>query len=384
MTSATSPWTALAASEPARMVQRQLQAADVPQAWLFAGARGGGKAMAARAVASALQCELSPREGCGGCSSCTRIARGSHPDVHHIEPEGPLIPVDLIREVVLPQAARSPFEGRYKIFVIHEAHRMNDAAQNALLKTLEEPLPDTVFLLISDNEDELLETIRSRCRVVRFATLALGSVKAVLQDRGVDPARAETAARVAGGDLERALELSLDDQAWARRRSWLAIPRRLESSVAAMDVVAEVLDEVKVALKGRERAQKSEVKELDDALGGARGTAGARNALLARHRRELRRVEEDLVIEVLQTLASFYRDVLVLRNADLDEVVNLDVVEELKTWVDAPVANGAVVHAADRCARAELTIPRNANRQLALESVFLDLVALRQDIPASV
>ena len=163
-----SVWGALEGSAVESQLAAQVMAGEVVHAWLLLGPPGSGKRAVAFTMAAALNCEVEPLHGCGECSSCTRILRSRHPDVHHILPEGPLIPVDLIRDTVIPEASRSPFEAHYKIFIIEEAERMNEAAQTALLKTLEEPQPGTIFFLISDQEDDLLDTIRSRCRTLRL------------------------------------------------------------------------------------------------------------------------------------------------------------------------------------------------------------------------
>src|SRR5215213_4689721 len=147
-----SVWSALVASPVMAGLARQVSGDASGHAWLLLGPRGSGKLAAATAMAAALNCREEPGVGCGRCSSCARALRHRHPDIHLIAPEGPLIPVDVIRDLVVPEAARSPFEGRTKVFVILEADRMNPAAQNALLKTVEEPQPDTVFILVSDNE----------------------------------------------------------------------------------------------------------------------------------------------------------------------------------------------------------------------------------------
>jgi len=131
-----SVWEAFEGSRPLEVLERQLGGGSLGHAWLLLGPRGAGKGAAAIAMAAAFSCLATPGVGCGRCRSCSRILRKRHPDVHHIVAEGPLIPVDVIREIVVPEAARSSFEGGPQVFVIEEADRMNPQAQNALLKTL--------------------------------------------------------------------------------------------------------------------------------------------------------------------------------------------------------------------------------------------------------
>src|SRR5687767_5229229 len=274
-----SVWGTLKGSRAAEALAAQISSDEVAHAWLLLGPAGSGKRPAAQAMAAALNCTIEPGTGCGQCSVCLRIARRRFPDVHHIVPEGPLIPVDTIREQVIPEASRSPFEGRCKVFIIEEAEKMNDPAQNSLLKTLEEPQKETVFILISSRPDDLLETIRSRCRVVRMEPVDEATIVELLQAEGAPQEDALLAARVSEGDLERARLLAFDDDVRERRGWWLALPRRLTSSVDALDASAEIVAAAKEVTKVVEQHQKDETTELADALGEGRGTAGARNAL---------------------------------------------------------------------------------------------------------
>lgn len=291
-----------------------------------------------------------------------------------------MIPVDVIRESVIPEASRSPFEASTKVFVIEEAERMNPAAQNALLKTLEEPTADTVFILISDREEELLETISSRCRVVRLEPVPEQRIVELLTRQGVSEEAALVAARVCDGDLERALAIATDVATGNRRRTWLSIPHRLSSPVDALDAAAEVLQEVKAGVQDLEIAQKAEAQELADIIGERRGTAAARNALAKKHKREQKRREEELLGEALQTVASFYRDVLAIRRGGAEAVSNIDLMDDLETWAEAEIEDGALLRAAERCVETRATFVSNANATLAMEATFVEVGHL---VPAS-
>lgn len=369
-------WDALSGSRTASGLARQIASDEIAHSWLLLGPPGAGKRVAAVAMAAAVNCPEEPGVGCGRCSSCERIARHRHPDVHHVVPEGPLIPVDQIRESVIPEAARSPFEGRHKVFVIEEAERMNDAAQNSLLKTLEEPQPDTMFVLISDREDEVLETIRSRCRIVRLEPLSTERVVDILVAQGVAPDRAQVAASLAAGDPELARRVAFDDNLGERRSLWASIPRRLDSAVSALDAAAEIVDQARKAAKDREREQKQEVVDLAEALGEGRGTTAARNALAKRHKREVRRAEEEALGEALDFLATFYRDVLAVRSGANHVLVNVDLVDDLRRWADRDVADIALLCAVERCIEARESLTHNANVPLAIEAALLDVARL--------
>jgi DNA polymerase III subunit delta' len=369
-------WDRIKGSRALEGLSRQIGSGDIAHAWLLLGPAGSGKRAAATAMAAALNCTDTPGVGCGRCSSCLRTLRNRYPDVHYVVPEGPLIPVDTIRESVIPEAARSPFEGRYKVFVIDEAERMNDAAQNALLKTLEEPEPDTVFILVSDQEEELLETIRSRCRVVRLEPVSEQRIVELLSGEGVSDETALLSARLSEGDAERARTLAFEAAATERRDFWTHIPRRLSSPVDALDAAAEIVAEAGEAVAARAEAQKTEVVELAEATGEGRGTAAARNALATRHRRELRRLEEEVLGDALQSLASFYRDVLAVRRGASDAAANLDLMGELEQWANSEAADDALLACVERCVVARGTLSKNANQLLAMEATLLELSRL--------
>ena len=366
-------WEPLEASRVVTGLAKQIESGEIAHAWLLLGPAGSGKRPTSVAMAAAIQCPEQPRVGCGKCSTCLRVLRHRHPDVHHIVPEGPLIPVDVIRESVIPEAARSPFEATMKVFIIEEAERMNPAAQNALLKTLEEPPGDTVFILISDREEELLETISSRCRVVRLEAVPEQRIVELLTRQGVTEESALIAARVSDGDLERALAVATDDATGKRRTLWLSIPHRLSSPVEALDAAAEILQEVKAGVADLEFAQKAEAQELADILGERRGTAAARNALAKRHKREQKRREEGLLGEALQTIGSFYRDVLALRTGGVEAVSNIDMMDDLEAWSKADVRDAALLRAAERCVETRASFVSNANPTLAMEATLVEI-----------
>ena len=368
-------WSKLEGSRAVEGLAAQIATGDIPHSWLLLGPQGSGKRSAAVAMAAAMNCAAEPGVGCGTCSACARIVRHRHPDVHHIAPEGPLIPVDVIREVVIPEASRSPFEARRKIFIIEEADRMHDAAQNAILKTLEEPHPDTTFVLISDNEEEVLETIRSRCRILRLEPVSEARIIEMLEEDGASSEVALLAARLSEGDFERARLLAEDETVLSRRKQWTTYPHRLASPIEAMDAAAEVLALTKETVKEREKAQKLEVKDLAEAMGEGRGTATARNALEKRHKRELRRLEAEVLGEALSSLASFYRDVVALRTGGDEAISNIDLLSELNVWASTPITDLDLIAATARCLETRGTFEQNANALLALEATFVEIAS---------
>ncbi len=375
-------WNKLDHSRVIAGVAHQMASDEVAHAWLILGPGGSGKKAVAKAMAAALNCTVSPGVGCGTCSVCARIMRQRFPDVHHISPEGSIIAVDVVRETVIPEASRSPFEGRRKVFIIEEADLMNDSAQNAILKTLEEPQPDTVFVLISSNEEDVLETIRSRSRVVRLDPVPEARIVELLEDDGASQATAVLAARLSSGNFDRACQLAEDEDAMARRNVWVHVATRLQTPVDAMDAAADILQQSRGAVKSREHVQKKEVEELSEAMGEARGTAAARNSLAKRHKRELRRVEQEVLGEALDSLASYYRDVLVVRRGGSESVANLDLLAELETWSDSAITDAALLRACELCVQTRGTFQYNANPPLQLEALLVQLASVVPPSPA--
>lgn len=182
-----------------------------PSTLLFAGPAGVGKWRVARALAAALNCQERRSDGdaCGRCRSCDRIARDVHVDVTTLAPDDTgKIKIDEVREVLLRCALR-PFEGQRRVVLIRDADALLEAAQNALLKSLEEPPPATVFLLTSSAPDALLRTVRSRTMRLTFGRVPADEIAALLErDHGLAPAEARRLAMLADGSPGTALALA--------------------------------------------------------------------------------------------------------------------------------------------------------------------------------
>jgi DNA polymerase-3 subunit delta' len=187
---------------------------------IFAGPVGIGKATTARALGGLFLCEK-PRQvaACGKCDSCRAFDAANHPDYHVIfrqlarldrDVKAKDLSVDVVRDFLVAKAANKSVVGVGKVFVVEEADRMNMSAQNTLLKTLEEPHGRTLIILLTDQPDALLPTIRSRCQTVRFARLDEKTVSQELHKRGLDAATASQAARFADGSLGLSLTWSED------------------------------------------------------------------------------------------------------------------------------------------------------------------------------
>jgi DNA polymerase-3 subunit delta' len=288
-------------------VVRQLAAAlaDPVHAYLFLGPPGAGQRDAAIRFAAALVC---PEGGCGTCVACTETLAGRHPDCTVVERHGAAISVDEARHV-RALAQRTPRAAGRQVVVLADFHLVDEAAP-ALLKTIEEPPPSTVFLVLADALGPGLVTIASRCVRVPFHALTEGDLTAALVAEGIDPAAAAGAASAAAGRLDRARLLARDPGFFARQARWRSLPDRLDGTGATVAVLAaeltEASDEVVALLKA---AQADELATADELAkrAGERGVQG-RQAIEDRHRREQRRVRADELRAGLAVLAATYRD----------------------------------------------------------------------------
>jgi DNA polymerase-3 subunit delta' len=281
------------------LLSRSVASKTLPPSVILAGPEGVGKRLTATAIAQALNC-LSPVSGgdqlaidaCGACNVCRRIDRGVYPDVHAIVPgETGSIKVEQVREAI-DRTMYRPFEGKRRVTIIDNADALMPSAQNALLKTLEEPPASSVFILVTSRPDALLSTVRSRCSLLRFARLAASDVAAVLErDHKYARREALAAAAAADGSVRRALDIQGGEVADAR------------------STVGELLRDARAGRDPRARLEGAK-----DLLKGG-GTAASER--------------EHLGVQ-LQALASLVRDLGVLSTgADVRLLANVDLRDEL-------------------------------------------------------
>ena len=227
---------------------RSARAGRLVHAYLLCGARGCGKKTLARLLTQALFCEADESgRPCGACPACKRVLSGNHPDVRTLAPKGRSIGVDDVRGL-MDYLSRHPYEGRWHVAIIGHAEKMTPSAQNALLKTLEEPPEDTVFFLLTDAPSGLLPTVRSRSRTVRVPPLTREACAAVLVRHGIDEARAQRLAGFAHGSVGRALELQADE-------GFEPLLARLLASLAALDGAASVASAAAPFYEEKERQE---------------------------------------------------------------------------------------------------------------------------------
>ena len=348
-----------------RAVALLQRAAERPvHAYLLVGPRGSGIEEAARCFAAAV---VAPD---GDDRAWDLVLRGVHPDVVEIDPPATQIRVEDAQTIV-DEAYRSPIEGARKVIVLFDAERMrmNDAAANKLLKTLEEPPPSAMIVLVTSGADQLLPTIRSRCQRVDFAFLGTAAVASALESGGVAPERAELLARLAGGRLDRAR--ALDGRLGPVRDAFVGLTAAIDGTGGAVATQAELVQAaLQEALTGLEAAQASEVEQLAAELEAAGYPERTQRAQLRRleerHKRAHRRSRIDALLEGITALETVYRDAMAGPGSprlNLDrEVLHLD--------------PRAAAVALDACRAARHAIAEhNPNETLLVERLLLHLPA---------
>lgn len=372
--------------QPEAVANLRTAAAAPVHAYLFTGPAGSGKRMAARAFAAAL---LTPggrasasadgqgAEGAvddadavvgtktmnatadGDDASAARSARlaltGEHPDLVEIERVGASIlkgqALDIVR-----MAARSPVEGRRKVLVLHEFHLLSAEAAAVLLKTVEEPVESTVFVILADQLPPELVTIASRCVRIVFRPLGAADVAAALVAEGVDRTTAERVATAANGNVERARLLAADPGLEERRLAFAEVPARIDGSGnAAVATARKLLELIDAAAAPLKLQHDSEVAALDERAKQAGERGSGRKAVEDRHRRELRRHRIDELRAGLAEIAGAYRDHLVAGSARPDGLVTA--VGDIHRAIEA--------------------LDRNPNEPLLLQALLLRLPSAR-------
>jgi len=347
------------------------------QSWLFTGPPGSGRSNAAIAFAAALQCE---QGGCGVCHSCRTVLAGSHADVSVIRTQKLSIGVDEVRDLVR-RAALTPVGRRWQILIVEDADRLTDQACNALLKAIEEPTDRTLWMLCAPTVEDVLPTIRSRCRLVTLSTPTTEEVAAFLMRRhSVGEALASYAARASQGHIGRARALARDEGTRNRRREVVSMPARLTNLGACMtaaanlgDVAKEEADVITSELDARERADLDTTYGVVDRGRRPREYAPALSALEKAQKTRAKRRVLDVVDRGLMDLVSVYRDAVALATGAQGVLVNEEARGDVEQIVrsSTPELNlrriGWIFEAREQMLEFNVPVP------LALESMMVAL-----------
>jgi len=357
-------------------LQRALDGAShaMTHAWLFTGPPGSGRSVAARAFAAGLQCTTG---GCGACRACVLTLAGTHPDVHVVRTEQLSIGVDEVRELVR-QAALSPSSGRWQVVIVEDADRMTEKGADALLRAIEEPAPKTVWLLCAPTADDVVVTIRSRCRRVGLVTPSVAAVSELLESEGIAPDQARFAARVSQGHIGRARAIATDPAVAARRREILAIPARLGDLGGCLEaaswVVRTAQEDAADVVTRLNAAEKEKLSAVLGVVGGrtARGAAGQLKELEEQQNLRAKRLVRDGLDSVLLELTSYYRDVLVAQMGAGVALVNPDYDEAVARAAAGSTAEATVARL-DAIVGCRQALAANVAPQLAFEALMVSL-----------
>jgi DNA polymerase-3 subunit delta' len=357
----------------ARMVLGAALASGAPShAYLFHGPPGTGKRSAARALAAELLAEGEPDPE----AARARVRAGTHPDLTWVRPTGAhVMRVSDVDEPVVAAATRTPFEAARRVFVLERADTMNDEVANRLLKTLEEPASFVHLVLLTDAIGQMLETVVSRCQLVRFDPLPAERIAAVLESEGVEPAAAGACGRLALGNLTRARYLASDEGAELRDdvellvgaalagdafdpragEPWAPLLARAEARRAAAEeaVVATAKERLELEPRGRDRSALE--REFDEAA-----------------KRDGRRARTEVLDLGLELAALSFRDLVCIAEGADAAVLATDRSPRLAAKArgrDARRLRAAV----ERCEDARQSLELNVTEELALSALSLRL-----------
>ncbi|MFD4952140.1 MULTISPECIES: DNA polymerase III subunit delta' [unclassified Streptomyces] len=362
------------------------EASKMTHAWLFTGPPGAGTTQTARAFAAALQCVSPDRAvggvpGCGFCDGCHTALIGTHADVNTVAAVGTQILADDMRDTVR-KSFTAPATGRWQVILVEDAERLNEKSANAVLKAVEEPAPRTVWLLCAPSVEDVLPTIRSRCRHVNLRTPSVDAVADMLVRReGVEPAVAASAARATQGHIERARRLATDPAARERRSTVLKLPLRVDEIGSCLRAAQELVDAAADDAKAlAEEMDAKEAEELKAALGATqggrlpRGTAGVMKDLEDKQKRRRTRTQRDSLDLALTDLTGLYRDVLALQLGSRVAIANADVEDTLERLArgGSPESTLRRIEAIAACRDA---LDRNVAPLLAVEAMTMALRA---------
>lgn len=309
------------------ILKNAMKRGRVPHAYLFHGMRGVGKRTTAEAFAKALNCLEGNLDSCDRCSSCLKIDHGNHPDIITVEPEGNFIRIDTIRNLRKQMKFR-PFEGGKRVFIIVDADKMNSAAANSFLKTLEEPSPSNILILIASRHHLLPPTILSRCQQLMFNPIQRDTVASFLEkNSSLDSESARLLASSSGGSIGKALEMNKD--------SYLTFRNEIIEKISTGNIDEDPLKILPFLNEfGKDRKE---------------------------------------IAERLEILRSWYRDILVYRETgQTKSLIHQDRIEAIKDFADR-ISETDILKNIKTINRAYSAIEQNANERLILEWMMFRL-----------
>jgi len=350
------------------------------QAWLITGPAGSGRSIAGVLFAGALQSDTAdPADS----AQSQAVLQGHHPDVTVVEPAGLSIGVDEVR--ALTRAAQSaPVQGRWQVFVVEDADRLTESAANALLRAIEEPTPHTIWILCAPSTEDVLVTIRSRCRHVGLKSPSAAAITELLIERdGVEPAMAAFAARSSLGHIGRARTLARDEEARTRRQEILRLPNALRDLPSCIEIADSLHQLLLTAVEeDLDDQDEEEISELRAGFG--EGTPGMSKAkvdrmaskaskeLKTRHKARRSRGNRDVLDLALLELLSYYRDVLMVALSAEVELIQAELRPAIERTAETS-SPAATVRRMQAVTRARERLQANTDSKLVFEALTVEL-----------
>lgn len=344
--------------------------------WLITGPPGSGRSVLAETFAAALQC---PNKGCGECHSCVLAAAGTHPDITVLSTEKVQIAIGEVRDLVAQSSFGSSMGG-YRILIIEDADRMAPLAANVLLKALEEPPANTIWILCAPSEVDMLPTIRSRVRKVVLKVPSVEDVARLLVERdGIEPGLATLVAAEAQSHIGMARRLALSPEVRKRRHDYLQAAMNINNVTQAVRASEKWLDLAKKdALALTKERDEEEHQSLLHSLGLAPG-----DAVPPAYRPDVKRLEEaqkrratrslrDGIDRILVDLLALYRDVLTVQLYTKADLINRDLEIQIRELATSTKAENTI-HIIDEIDKARHRIDRNVRDAFVLDSLATSL-----------
>ena len=356
----------------------QEDARSMSHAWLITGPPGSGRSVAARAFAAALQC-TGEEVGCGTCPGCRTTMGRTNADVLFVATETSIINVETARSLVL-QAQSSPSQGLWRVIVVEDADRLGEAGANALLKAIEEPPEHTVWLLCAPSPEDMIATIRSRCRHLGLRIPTANAVADLLVREGVaTPEVALEAARAAQSHIGLARALAADPEMRARRRAIVTAPASVRSVGEAVLAAERLLETAKAQADAQVSERNAREKaELLRQLGmeeDERATKASRTLirqLEEDQKRRSKRALTDAIDRALIDLLAIYRDVLMTQVGGDGELINTDLADLVRS-IAAESTPRQTLSRVDHIETARRRLKSNGNTLLVLEDMAISL-----------
>jgi DNA polymerase-3 subunit delta' len=348
---------------------------EMTHAWLFTGPPGSGRSNAAKSFAAALVCKSG---GCGECTDCITALKGTHPDVEILDTSGVSIKIDEIRELV-SRSAWGASISPWRVVVIEDCDRMTEAAANALLKALEEPASQTVWLLCAPTLQDVIPTIRSRCRHLNLKTPSASEIAKFLETTlGTSKSDSELAARISHGHIGKARGFLKDSNFQSSRRKYFDLLFSIKSEASAIKAAGKFLDLVNERVDSiLGEKEERETEELKNALQGTgrgliSGGAKAIKDLEREQKSRLNRAIKDEIDGALLDYSTLLRDSLL----EPSQRVNTDLNDQINQIAQNVKPNLVSLLLSELSQTREL-LTTNASQTLLLERLFLSFTRMK-------